>query len=164
VSSDPDGLLSLLEIHGAELHALFTRLTLRASAADDLLQELFLKLRASIGFAKARNRKAYLFKTAVNLAFDWRRGQRPTESLQGELVVTADTPLDRLINAEEFEHVVAAMQSLPELGRQVIVLRYLQQKEYAEIAVLVGKTEHQVRALAAKALGQLQSKLRPQIG
>ena len=76
---------------------LLTRLTLRSGVAEDLLQELFIKLHDSSNFARASNRKAYLFKTAIHLAFDWRRGQRPTAVMEGEPESVADAPLDRLI-------------------------------------------------------------------
>jgi RNA polymerase sigma factor (sigma-70 family) len=157
VNPDPAGLLSMLDTHGAELHALFTRLTMRPAVAEDLLQELFLKLRGANGFERAGNRKAYLFRAAINLAFDWRRAQRPTEPLTTEPAAAPHSPLDHLIDAERMEQVVDAMQHLSELGRKVVVLHYLQQQDYAEIAKQLGKTEHQVRALCSKALGQLQT-------
>jgi RNA polymerase sigma-70 factor (ECF subfamily) len=154
-------LLSILETHGAELYALFTRLTLNASVADDLLQELFLKLRAAEGLALANNPRAYVFRAAIHLAFDWRRARRPTEPLSAEPAAADRSPLERLIDSEELEQVLDALQHLSALGRQVIVLHYLQRQDYADIAAQVGKTEHQVRALAAKALGQLRLRLRP---
>jgi RNA polymerase sigma factor (sigma-70 family) len=161
VRLDPNGLMSILEKHGAELHALFTRLTMRAGVAEDLLQELFLKLQGAKGFAGADNRKAYVFRTAIHLAFDWRRAQRPTEPLRTEPGVTGESPLDRLIDAEELSQVLDAMHHLSDLGRQVLVLRYLQHQEYAEIAPQLGRTEHQVRGLCSKALEQLRTILRP---
>ena len=103
VNPDARGLLSILDRHGAELHALFCRLTLRADAAEDLLQDLFLKLRSSAGFARADNRKGYVFRAAVNLALDWRRTRRPVESLAIEPAASADSPVERLIDAEELE-------------------------------------------------------------
>jgi RNA polymerase sigma factor (sigma-70 family) len=154
-------LLAMLETHGAELHALFTRLTLRAGVADDLLQELFLKLRASEGFASAANQKAYVFRSAINLGFDWRRSQRPTEPLRTEPTSPGRPVLAHLIDAEELEQVLEAMQYISDLGRQVVVLRYLQQQEYAEIAEQAGKTEHQVRGICYKALEQLRAALQP---
>ena len=161
MSSDPDGLLSLLEMHGAELHALFARLTMRPDVAEDLLQELFLKLRRSGRLVRADNRKAYLFRTAIHLAFDWRRAQRHTEPLCAEPAVPEkSSPLDRLIDAEELKQVLDAMQYLGELGRQMLVQHYLQHENYADIAQQLGKTEHQVRGLCSKALGQLRTLLR----
>lgn len=161
MSSDPNGLMSFLETYGAALHALFTRLVLRADVAEDLLQELFLKLQRADGFARAANRKAYAFRTAIHLAFDWRRAQRPVQPLATEPAVATASPLDRLIDAEELEQVLNAIAQLPELGRQVVVLHYLQQQEYAEIAEQLGKTDHQVRGLCSKALAQLRTILRP---
>jgi RNA polymerase sigma-70 factor (ECF subfamily) len=157
VNSDPDGLLNIVETHGAELHALLTRLTLRPDVAEDLLQELFLRLRGAKGFARAINRKAYVFRSAIHLAFDWRRARRRTESLPADLAVNTASPLDYLIETEELEQVLGAMQELSELGRQVVVLRYLQHQEYSAVAEHLGKTEHQVRALCHKALGQLRT-------
>jgi RNA polymerase sigma factor (sigma-70 family) len=161
VTSDPNGLPSLLNKHGAELHALFTRLTLRAGAAEDLLQDLFLKLQRSDGFAKAENRKAYLFRAAMHLAFDWRKTQRETVPLPGDTSANAESPLDGLIEAEELEQVLDAMRQLSDLGRQALVLHYLQHQDYGKIAQEMGKTEHQVRGLCHKAIGQLQAILRP---
>ena len=159
--SDPNGLLSFLEMHGAALHALFTRLVLRADVAEDLLQELFLKLERADGFAHAANRRAYAFRTAIHLAFDWRRRQRPMEPLAQEPALAVAPPLDRLIDAEELDQVLEAMTQLSDLGRQVVVLHYLQQQDYAAIAAQFGKTEHQVRGLCSKALAQLRAILRP---
>ena len=46
-------LLALLQARGPALHALLTRLTLRADVAEDLMQELFLRLRRSAAFPRA---------------------------------------------------------------------------------------------------------------
>jgi RNA polymerase sigma factor (sigma-70 family) len=161
VSSEPDRLLGILEAHGAELHALLTRLTLRAGVAADLLQDLFLRLSGAEGFLNARNPKAYVFRSAVHLAFDWRRRQHECEHLTTEPAAVVDSPLDQLIDAEELEQVLDAIQQLSPLAQQVVVLRYLQHEEYAAIASQVGKTEHQVRAVCAKAIGQLRTLLQP---
>ena len=161
MTSSNDELLDILNQHGAQLHALLTRLTLRAGVAEDLLQELFLKLHDADGFARAANRKAYAFRAAIHLAFDWRRRQRPTETLDAVPLGVSAAALDRLIDAEELEQVLEAMRHLSELSRQVLVGRYLQFQDYGEIALELGKTAHQVRGLCHKALGQLRLILRP---
>ena len=48
-------LLELLDTSGAELFALLTRLTLREDVAEELMQELFIKLSRSRGLDKAAN-------------------------------------------------------------------------------------------------------------
>ena len=68
-------LLELLQRSGARLHALLVRVTLREDVAEDLLQELFLRLDASAGFYEASSREAYAQTAAIRLAFDWRRAR-----------------------------------------------------------------------------------------
>jgi RNA polymerase sigma factor (sigma-70 family) len=148
-------------MHGAELHRLLTRLTLRPEIAEDLLQDLFLKLRNAEGLGRANNRKAYVFRAAIHLAFDWRRAQRDIKPLRGEPADPGVSALDRLADADQLEQVLNAMQQLSELSQQVIVLRFLQQQEFSEIAMQMGKTDHQVRGLCSKAIGQLQAILQP---
>ena len=71
-------LLELLEKSGASLYALLTRLTLREDIAEELMQELFIKLRNSRGRARVANWDAYARRAAINLAFDWRRAHKRT--------------------------------------------------------------------------------------
>lgn len=161
MSSDPNDLLRLLETHGPQLYAMLVRLTLRADVAEDLLQELFLKMRDAAGLPKAQNARAYVFRAAIHLAFDWRRARRTFEPLSHEPAAAGQSPIDSLIDQEELEQVVDAMQLLSETVRQCLVLRYVQHQEYAEIAGQLGKTEHQVRALCHKGVGQLRDFLSP---
>lgn len=65
-------LLELLDRSGAGLHALLTRLTLRPDVAEELMQELFLKLSAAKDQGGIDCWHAYARRTAINLAFDWR--------------------------------------------------------------------------------------------
>ncbi|HEY2761830.1 MAG TPA: sigma factor, partial [Pirellulales bacterium] len=84
----PHDVAALLAEHGQQLHALLFRLTLRADAAEDLLQELFCRLATSKSFQHAANPAAFAYRSATNLAFDWRRANKcnPTiESNNGEL-------------------------------------------------------------------------------
>jgi RNA polymerase sigma-70 factor (ECF subfamily) len=161
VNVGPDELLNILERDGPELHALLTRLTLRADVAEDLLQDLFLKLRTSDGFARATNRKGYAFRTAIHLACDWRRARRETGPLAAETVGKGAAPLSGLIDAEELEQVLDALPQLSALSREVLVLHFLQHQEYAEIAEQIGKTVDQVRGLCHKAIRRLRLILPP---
>src|SRR4051794_7288180 len=69
-------LIAILDAHGPALHALLLRLTLRQDVADDLLQELFVKLAGSRSFRAAIDPVAYVKRAAVNLALDWRRARQ----------------------------------------------------------------------------------------
>jgi RNA polymerase sigma factor (sigma-70 family) len=159
VSFLPDDLLRILETSGQQLHALLTRLTLRADVAEDLLQELFLKLRGSDGFRRATNPGAYAVRTAIHLAADWRRANRAARhgaTLHTDPVVMPVSPLQRLIDAEDLERVLDALFEIPESSRAVLVLHYVQHQDYEDIARQLGKTEHQVRGLCSKGVRRLR--------
>ena len=153
-------LLELLEKSGASLYALLTRLTLREDVAEELMQELFLKLNGAKDQGGIDCWYAYARRTAINLAFDWRRRQkiRRSCSLNGLLERASDdrAPLSRLIESEELEQVLAAIGRLHGASRKAFVMRYLQQDSYEKIAEQLGRTVHQVRALCYRAMSTLR--------
>jgi len=140
--------LALLDEIGPQLHGLLTRLTLREDVAEDLLQELFLRLRQSSGFDRAASRHAYARRVAIHLAFDWRR-QRKRRRLTGlphvELADARGSPLQDLIDREELNQVLEALARLNASRRDVFVLRYIERLSVEQVADLVGKPTHQVR-------------------
>jgi RNA polymerase sigma-70 factor (ECF subfamily) len=152
-------LLELLDKSGAELFALLTRLTLRQDVAEELMQELFIKLSHSRGPNKAANWDAYARRTAINLAFDWRRCRRRAELRQEQVrEQTSDdeSPLGGLIHSEELAETLNAIDRLNKVSRQVLVMRYIEQKSYDDIAGELGKSSHHVRALCSRAMSRLR--------
>jgi RNA polymerase sigma factor (sigma-70 family) len=156
-------LLELLEVSGAKLHALLARLTLREDVAEELLQDLFLKLHGARDQGGIECWYAYARRTAVNLAFDWRRRQaiRRACSLDAAAERASDdaAPVSRLIESEQLEQVLAAIDQLNGASREVLIMRYIEQDSYEEIAGQLGKTVHQARALCFKAVSALRDTL-----
>ena len=143
------------------IHALLLRVTLRPDVADDLLQELFVKLVSSAGLRAAPNPVGYVKRAAINLAFDWRRAQRRHAPLAGyDAPSSAPAVLDTLADRDEAERVLDASASLSELSRQALILRCVQQESFESIASALGRTEHQARALYHAAVAQLRARLR----
>jgi len=154
-----EDLLRLLDTSGPRLFRLLKRLTLRDDVAEVLMQELFLTLNRSAAFRRAKDPAGYAYRTAMHLAFAWRQEQkrRPEpEPLQGEPESLGSPPLTRMVHLEEFELVLSLLGSLPKLGRDIVVMRYIQGDDYEQIARRVGKTTHQTRALCHKAIGRLR--------
>ena len=155
-------LLELLDKSGASLYTLLTRLTLREETAEELMQELFIKLSNSRGFKKCTNHDAYARKAAINLAFDRRRKFRQKINFSPvvcEPVSNESSPLSKLIQTEELEEILDAIGRLNRSWRQAIVMRYIQQQSYDDIAEQLNKTPHHVRALCSRALSHLRDKL-----
>ena len=152
-------LLELLARSGANLYALLTRLTLREDVAEELMQELFIKLSNSRGLDKVTNWEAYARKAAINLAFDWRRSRKRAALRLGqvsELASNDDSPLGKLIHSEELQETLNAIGRLNKTSREALVMRYIQQESYENIAEQLGRTSHQVRALCSRALNHLR--------
>ena len=112
-------------------------------AADDIVQESF--LRAFRSFAKYRggDAKAWLLTIVRNCSFDWSRsrsavpggapGGAPApdpDELPGEL----EGPEESAVRRNEIEEVRAMVRSLPEPFRETLILRELQELSYGEIA------------------------------
>ena len=155
-------LIALLESSGPALHGLLVRLTLRQEVAEELLQDLFLRLRQSPQWAKADNPAAYAARMAINLAMDWRRKQarrRPVSELAVEPAGDWPSPLAAAENAEQIERLMQAVSRLGGTCRDAVILHYLQQQPYDEVAMQLGKSEHQVRALCAKGIRHLRKDL-----
>jgi RNA polymerase sigma factor (sigma-70 family) len=152
-------LLELLDKSGAELFALLTRLTLREDIAEELMQELFIKLQSSRGFDKAASRQAYARRAAINLAFDWCRCHKRAISRLGRVGAQASnsqSPLAELIHSEELQETLDAMGRLKKTPREALVMRYIQQESYDAIAEQMGRTPHQVRAMCSRAVHDLR--------
>jgi RNA polymerase sigma-70 factor (ECF subfamily) len=154
-------LLEYLDKSGAALFALLTRLTLRQDVAEELMQELFIKLSRSRGpDHKAGTWDAYARKAAINLAFDWRRRRKrtPLQQLEQvpEPVATDGSPLGGLIRSEELQETLDAIGRLKKASREALIRRYIQQESYERIAEQMGTTSHRVRAICSRAVNHLR--------
>jgi RNA polymerase sigma factor (sigma-70 family) len=154
----------LLDSHGDRLFATLARLTLRKDAATELLGELFLRLAASIGFSQAEDPAAYAFRTAINLAMEWRRGRkrdagRASLDAAGEIVCAQPSPLVRLVQSEQYEQLLDAISELNESAQRLFVWRFIEQQSYTQIAGELKTTPHRARGLCHAAVQQLRQKV-----
>jgi RNA polymerase sigma-70 factor (ECF subfamily) len=148
-------LLATLETAGPGLHALLMRLTLREDVAEELMQELFIRLHRSDGFADAANPAGYAYRAAMRLAFDWHRTQKRmlvAVPIPDDAEAKEPSPLCTLLEREQLEQVLRAANELTELCRDAFVMRYIQQDSYEVIGERLDKTPHQVRGLCHRAV------------
>ena len=154
--------LDLLDSHGERLHGLIAKLTLSQDVVGDLMQELFIRLSNSRSFDNARDRFAYAYRAAMNVAFDWRRRSKPRcQPLNEDCAVAANSPsvLAELVQAEELAEILDAMGQLSELAREVVVMHYIEQQPYEQVAKRLGKKPQHVRSVSAKAIARLRELL-----
>lgn len=144
------------------MYALLVRLTFREDVADDLLQELVIRLSQSAGFQETGDSLRYAKRAAVHLAFDWLRRKRREGNIaefQETSAPTAETSLEAIITHEDYDRVLQHIERLPTLSRTCVVLHYIERLSYSEIAKELSKTPHQVRGLCHKGIRRLQRSL-----
>jgi RNA polymerase sigma factor (sigma-70 family) len=147
-----------LQQNASKIYALLLRITLRRDVADDLLHDLFIKLAGRI--AHVDDPAAYMARTAINLAMDWRRRDRRPPSDASPQEPTAPPQAEQVLeNAEEIERILQAAQSLSKLEQQVFVLRFVQQESHEQVAQVVQRTPHQVRGLCDAVVKHIRRQL-----
>lgn len=103
--------------------------------AEDILQEVFIKLFRSPPTENVRNPRAYIFKTAQNLATDSMRKRR-TEASLDELDDTAQEPEKDLALRMDVD---TAMSLLTDIQRQIVTLHINGGIKFREIADIVNE-------------------------
>ena len=137
-----DDTLRFLDEHGRGLFALLWRLTSRTDVADDLLQELTVKLASSDTFAAADLPLAFARRAATNLALDWRRARVRREALLDGYAAACPpepTPADAAL-AVAVAVAVAGMIAQEDLARVLDALASLREPDRVLDFQIVGNT------------------------
>jgi RNA polymerase sigma-70 factor (ECF subfamily) len=129
--------------HIDALYGMALRLTRRPADAEDLVQDTYLKaFRARRQFERGTNLKAWLFTILHNTFRNIRRhdGRNPVDVDSEKVEQAVDraaeerTPEQLLTRATLDADLQAALDSLPEVFRQAVWLRDVEEFSYAEIA------------------------------
>lgn len=149
--------LALLKADGERLYRLLVRLTLREDVADDLLQDLVVKLAQARGFPEAENPYGYARTAAIHLAFNWMRQRRREQALEGYEQESVDLPpWTQLVQKEDIRRMLDSIEELAEQDRLILAMRYFDQASHEEIGSAIGRTAHQARGLCHKAIKRLR--------
>ncbi|MCP4589799.1 MAG: RNA polymerase sigma factor [bacterium] len=149
---DPDAYDALVDAYGQRLFGFLYRMTGRREDAEDLLQEVFLRMVRMLGRYRHQGRfESWLFRIAANLGRDRIRrvGRTPTiismsEGSGGEgddqdagwEPVSPDEggPDASLLQVERRGRLEEALGQLADAEREVIMLRHFSEMSFAEIA------------------------------
>jgi RNA polymerase sigma-70 factor (ECF subfamily) len=147
-----------------------------AEAADDLLQEVFLRLhRFASHIDSGRPLEPWLYRMTTNLSYTWvkrhNRLLRPLEDVADWISGNRrDIPAVRSEINESWRQVQQALSSLPLSQRGVVVLYYINDLPIQEIAEIldipVGTVKsrlHYSRQALRKSLDLLQNKTFPEL-
>ncbi len=172
MSSNPDQLLkrahkldheALIEIYDLYSNALFGyayKHTGDPQVAEELTSETFFRFLGALerGGGPKEHLRAYLYRITHNLITDrFRRQPAPTLELDDDRVQDQKPgPTSIFSTKQDAEQVRQALRLITEDQRQVIILKYLEDWNSAEIAKAMNKSLGAVKALQHRGLAALQ--------
>jgi len=131
-----------------------------AAEAEDLTAQTFLKAWEAIERYKERGAPflAWLLRIAHNLTVSYLRSRRDHSALEETYVdqKTHRNPEEALDQATDERRVREAVLRLRDEQRQVIMLRFVEEMDYREVAAVIGKSVPAVRVIQHRALGNLR--------
>jgi RNA polymerase sigma-70 factor, ECF subfamily len=151
------------------------RLVPNSGDCADVVQEVFLKVFRSIGsFRGQSSLKTWIYRIAVNEAHNHRRWfsrhKRQEVMLQAEsddqmgwdatLSDHAPSPFDRALSSEMRVELEVALQQMPAIFRDAVVLRDIEELSYEEIAEILSVNLGTVKSRILRGRGQLGKLLR----
>jgi RNA polymerase sigma-70 factor (sigma-E family) len=165
-AQDADALVALLFAQeGRRLVGLARFFTDDRTAAEDLVQEAFIRLARSAHRIRDREKAAaYLRSIVVNLARDHNR--RGLVSLRHRPPAVTDEPSaeETASRQESRRAVVAALRSLPHRQRECLALRYYLELPVDEIAAVLGLSPNSVKTHLKRGLRGLATTLEEPVG
>ncbi|MFQ6043414.1 MAG: RNA polymerase sigma factor [Candidatus Poribacteria bacterium] len=170
VEGDLSAFDEIVNRHHTKIYRLAYRLLGNAEDADDATQETFIEAYKSLKSFKYKSKfSTWLYRVALNTCH---QQIRKAESRRRTLTAFADnvkfldaengieTPDNVALKKERQRLLQAAIDRLPERQKQVIVLFYMQNLKYREIAEILGCPEGTVASRLNTAIKNLKPKLK----
>src|SRR5271155_597588 len=173
----------LIATYHQPVYSLIARTLPVTSDAADITQEVFVKVYRSIsGFHGEASLRTWIYRIALHEASNqrrwWGRHKRqeltidaPLENDEGETFCLADSlatgdasPYDCAVRSEMHTHVEAALQTIPEAFREVVVLREIEGFGYEEIAEILDVNLGTVKSRLTRGRAALREALGKTLG
>jgi RNA polymerase sigma-70 factor, ECF subfamily len=129
-----------------------------AMLAEDITEEVFIKAWKAIKSCQGKENTfiPWLYRVAHNYMVDTLRKDNK-EIPTGNFYSPASADLEKELGKRlEMQEVLEAVNTLPELQKQVILLKYLDESDNEEIGRILKKRQGAVRALQMRALNRLR--------
>ncbi|MEM9931162.1 MAG: sigma-70 family RNA polymerase sigma factor, partial [Bacteroidota bacterium] len=137
------------------LHSFLYYRTGDAAAAEDLMQDAFLKLWQNCAKVTPDKAKPYVFRIAENLFFNQREHAKVVLKFEASRTISSvhtETPQDLLEGQEFKDKLEQALAALPDGAREVFLLNRIEGLKYREIAELLGISQKAVEKRMHRAL------------
>jgi RNA polymerase sigma-70 factor, ECF subfamily len=171
--SDPQAFGVIFDMHYKTILSYTLRRVGDAEVAEDLVAETFAKAYRNIPRFQSRGTPilSWLYRIAgneVKMYFRKPRRQLSLDELREEgfdapeLVNERELLNDLVARDEEFARVMEKVRELPHRQQEAIVLRYIEEKEMGEIALIMRCKESTVRSFLSRGFAKLKTDLEKQ--
>jgi RNA polymerase sigma factor (sigma-70 family) len=157
--------------HLDDAYGLARWLTGNRTDAEDVVQDACMRALASLDTAAIERPRAWVLAIVRNTAFTWLAKNRPKTVLltddaqlleaaaRNEPLASSADPEEALIAAADQAALESAIEALPHLFREVIVMRDMNGLSYREIAAAIGAPVGTVMSRLARARALLINRL-----
>ena len=148
--------------YSARLYRMAFRLMNNREEAEDIVQEVYVKLWGMRNeLEKVNSIEALCIRITRNLCLDHlRRRKVSLDAMKAEKYKQngrPETPSENLEKKEDAELVHALIAALPEPQRSLVHLRHMEGKEYEEIAEMVNVNVNAIRVSISRARKQMRA-------
>jgi len=157
---DPARFADLYEVNFERVYAYVVRRVRDRAEAEDVTAEVFHQALANLKRFEWRGIPfaAWLFRIAANLISDrWQRSGR--EISDDEKIDAAQVSPAEIEEVERRATLFKLVDTLPAEQKNVVVLRFVEQKSIKEVAREIRKTEGAVKQLQFRALSNLRARM-----
>lgn len=161
---DRDAFGALVEQYRDNVYRLAYRMCGNAYDADEAAQEAFVAAwRALPNFRGDAKFSTWLYRLTTNAAINVMRREKRHQTVgDGEMIEVADdadSPQETVERTEQQEAVQEALATLSEEYREVLLLRYMEELDYAEIAEVLQLPSGTVKSRINRAKAALKAAL-----
>lgn len=158
-AGDRDAFASLVRAHQGPVFSIGLRMLNRRDAAEDLAQDVFLQLYRKLeSIESVEHLGFWLRRVAANLAIDWlrRAPYSSTQPIDEVPEVAAHEPESDLLLSRELTRLLGELAPHP---RAVMLLRYQEDRDIAEIAAMLDMPVNTVKSHIKRSLTALRGRM-----
>lgn len=144
VAGDEDSFNQIIEIYKNYVFAIILNFIKDYGEVENVAQEVFLQIYISLPKYDSDNFKGWISRITSNKSIDWIRRKKSkfkeetheltevfVDIIKSDLV---ETPEQSIIKKEDSEEVILALNSIPDIYREVLEKFYFKEMSYEEIA------------------------------
>lgn len=163
--TDPEAFGKLYQRYVDKIYNYIYYRTSNREDAEDLTAKTFHRALSHIGHYKNKGRpfSAWLYRIAHNLVANWHRDQNKRETIPIDKIMLAgkqkERPFHSAAKNEDMIILLEAIQKLPPVRQELLILKFVEGESNAEIGHILGRSEGAIKSLYHRTLVSLKELL-----